>query len=1060
MKKNQHNKSINQLQQLASNPNNSCWVFASAGSGKTTILTNRVLRLLLEKTDPGKILCLTFTNAGASEMQNRINKELTSWSSLKEEELQTKLENLTGQIVSKKTLENARSLLFYLIDNENKIKVQTIHSFCQGLMKIFPFEANISPTFEILEETQEKSILQDAINLIFKKAQTNSQIHNLITYISSKVSEENLSELLFKIIDKKGNLININEHNLEREFLSFFDISEDVSEMDIFNKLLENIQNPQVKRIFNALEKSSPKTNNKLATSYYEILQEPNIDQVTKIKSIFFTNEGKLRKLYSDLAKDEQLLNEFEFISQIVLKYIDKINSAIIAKDSSHLLKLTLSILKEYNILKKQTSKVDYNDLITLTNKLLNNPEFRDWIKMKMDSTFDHILVDESQDTNHQQWNIIKALSEDFFSGESKSKNNRSIFIVGDEKQSIYSFQGADAGISTNIYKYFKKRLGDKLLNIKLNNSFRSKKEILDFVDNVFSEPSRANSISKTNEYQNHNAVKEGTGKIEIWPQITKETKKEEKSYEWQLDFTNQHIDKTPAEIMAEMVAKKIKNKIDNEGAKFDDFMILLRNRTGDFDKFLNIYLNKYDIKFISPKKINLKHNLLINDLINIAKFCCLKEDDLTLAAILKSPFFKYGEEELLTICHYKNKHQINLFDSLKNTKPQDYETLNEIYQISQNINPLEFYYHLLYQKDYYKNFVACFGKNCQAILNSFLKFVEDFEKSGPNSLQIFLEYIEKFDHEISPITNTQNQVLISTIHSAKGLQSKIVFMPDCCYNFNQLLTSKENIFWHNNLPIWCAKKDNENEFIKYLKEEKIKLAKEEYLRLLYVGLTRAEEELYIGGFGNAKDPENWYEITKNSNPEYLVVPTELEEPEVAENKSTHFVNYQHNDPIKANQVDNSINTGQLSGNLVHKVLELIGNNYQQDKEILANLSAALIDNDKSLNNDKQTEIKNKIHNFINSKLFDQLFLNNNSAEILCESAISADKKTYRIDLLIKKENEIFIIDYKSDEPDQQKREEYKAQLLRYQYAIRNIYPTHAIKTAIIWINEPRIDWC
>ena len=248
-------KELIKKQQSASNPKNSCWVFASAGSGKTTILTNRVLRLPLDDIDPGKILCLTFTNAAATEMQTRINKELSIWSSLNDTELKEKLHNLSGDVIGKQMLEKAKSLLLRLLDSENKIKVQTIHSFCQGLMKIFPFEANISPTFEILEDKQEKILLKEAINQTFSKAQDNNKIYELITYISSKVNEENLLEILFKVINKKdrvkelSNLIG-GEH-LQKEFFSIFDLNVDVSQEDIFEKLLETIKGDQVRQLFN-----------------------------------------------------------------------------------------------------------------------------------------------------------------------------------------------------------------------------------------------------------------------------------------------------------------------------------------------------------------------------------------------------------------------------------------------------------------------------------------------------------------------------------------------------------------------------------------------------------------------------------------------------------------------------------------------------------------------------------------------------------------------------------------------------------------------------------------
>ena len=232
------------LQQFASNPKNSCWVFASAGSGKTSILTNRVLRLLLSDVAPNKILCLTFTNAGALEMQNRINEKLSEWILLNDDELSESIRSLTGSSVTKNDLIKARSLFIKTIDSEYKIKAQTIHSFCQNLIKIFPFESNIRPTFEILEDKQQALLIKKSQDEIFRSSDPNLQ--KLITAISYKVGEEDIFKLIKNILDKKESLLNLKENfgSLENVKSAIFQIvkaNPEEGEEEIFQRFVSLI---------------------------------------------------------------------------------------------------------------------------------------------------------------------------------------------------------------------------------------------------------------------------------------------------------------------------------------------------------------------------------------------------------------------------------------------------------------------------------------------------------------------------------------------------------------------------------------------------------------------------------------------------------------------------------------------------------------------------------------------------------------------------------------------------------------------------------------------------
>ncbi len=880
------------LQQIASDPQNSVWVFASAGSGKTKILTDRVLRLLLADVAPNKILCLTFTNVAASEMQSRIHSELAEWVLCDDEKLKTKLEQLSGRIPSLSELKKARNLFVKILDEEAKIKVQTIHAFCQTLIKIFPFEAKVKPNFEVIEQNTEKLLLKQAQKQLLKKAINDSELGTIVKKINAKLHEESFSKLVSELLNKKECLAELKAKffgidSVINEIFKNFSVKKNQSSEEIFQEFIEQIDEKEILHLASALENTGLVNNGKIAAALKLFLENKKPENFSQYKWAFFNEKNEPRKVSKEISENTSLSLIIEHQRHLVSEFSDKINSLKIAQDTALLLRFVDQILDNYSQLKKQNSYLDYNDLIFETNILLANPDFSEWIKMKMDGTFDHILIDESQDTNHQQWNIIKALSEDFFSGLSSSNNPRSIFIVGDEKQSIYSFQGAEPNISAEIFSYFDQKLGGKLKKIALNNSFRSGQKILQLVDRVFSHPQYSQSISKARAFQEHKPIRQILGHVEIWPKIImEEEEKEEKNYEWQIDFTAKKP-LQPTEIIAETIAKKIKSWVGerylenrSEPLKYSDFMILLRNRTNGLDQALVRFFHQYSIPFSSVSRIKFSENLLIQDLLASAKFTLLPGDDLNLACLLKSPIFTIEEEDLLEICLFKNTHETTIYNSLaqlpKFLAIKTY--LDSLIKKSQELNCFEFFYSLLHEENHQQNFLSYFGHESLEILDKFLLTVFDFNENFSSNLQKFLDFVTKLDLEISLAGSEENRVRISTIHSTKGLQAPVVILPDCSYNFGQLLSAKEEISWvefsNQKFPIWCARKSNENSLLKKHQQQKLQEAKDEYLRLLYVAMTRPEDELYIGSFGKAKDPECWYEIVKREcvGPEDIVL--------------------------------------------------------------------------------------------------------------------------------------------------------------------------------------------
>jgi ATP-dependent helicase/nuclease subunit A len=796
---------------IASDPKNSCWVFASAGSGKTKILVDRIVRLLLGDVAPNKILCVTFTKVAAAEMQQRINARLAELVLVDDVTLRQKLYDLSGKSPSDELIKKARILFAKILDSESRIKVQTIHSFCQGLMKIFPFEAGIKPSFEVMEESSERLLLERAQ----KETIRDKKNAEIVKQISAKLDEGSLADLLSTVLGKKEKL------NFDpSEIFEKLEVSPGDNVQKIFDEFLDKISREENLDLALSLDNSGSSRNEDSAIKIRKFFREKKLENFSDLKSAFFTNENKPKKIYGKNSQDLEIIAQKQ--REIINRFDEKLNSLMIANDSILLIKFAQEVLRNYSKLKSQSAFLDYNDLIIETNKLLANPDFAEWVKMKMDGSFDHILIDESQDTNRHQWSIIKALCEDFFSGLSLSAKQRSIFVVGDEKQSIFSFQGAEPDISEEIFGYFTDKFGDQFKKIELHDSYRSKADVLSAVDKVFLDPKRKTSISKVSDFDGHRATREGKGSVEIW--------------EKESDVEN----------LVKKITDWVKNK--NPG----DVMILLRNRTNGLFGGLVKSFQQNKIPFTSIVKSKFSEVLVVQDLLAAAKFVLLPQDDLNLACLLKSPFFDFSESDLIEICEKKNRDQSTIYKALEGSDVR--KKLDELITKSKEFNCFEFFYSLSYP-----------DSEGAPILNKFLSIVFNFCQNSSPNLQKFLEFVEKIDPEISFLESEEEMVKISTIHRAKGLQAKIVLIPDCVYESKRSPSTKEKIFWIDDLPIWCARKSLENRLVRDHRENRLKEIFDEQLRLLYVAMTRAEDELYITGFGNSKDPDSWYEILKNS---------------------------------------------------------------------------------------------------------------------------------------------------------------------------------------------------
>lgn len=1100
------------LQKIASNPINSAWVFASAGSGKTKILRDRVLRLLLNNTNPSKILCLTFTKVGAKEMQQRINEELAQWVIVDDEELKKRLMILCDQNITPSLILRARTILIEILDSENKINIQTIHSFCQSLLKIFPIEADVALNFELIEENKSKLLLDNARQEVFKKAQSDKNLQKIISEIFYQINEDTLSNLIFNLLNNKDKLIKNNHlqlDDLKAIIGKILEIDFDQNHQSIIAQCHQEIDQEELKIMLLDLENTGAR-NLVFKNNIEKFLQSPRLRNFDLFYNAFVNSKdqprkinGKKHKTNLDEIHQQTKLKYFE----LVKKYQQKLISLDIYNNSYNLLFILENVLNNYEQIKRSNGYLDYSDLITKTNKLLENKEFSQWVKMKMDGNYDHILIDESQDTNTSQWQIIQALSEDFFTQEFSENKTKSIFIVGDEKQSIYSFQGSEPDISNKIFKYFSQKLGNKLKKIELNNSFRSCSTILQLVDKIFNNPLNAQAIAKASAYQKHCAIRNNQGYFEIWQNInTKDfsATDNQKINDFcnfkisppspsDLDFGDAEDDEDSnnsdfenpqnSYILCEIIANKIASWVENKRIiaskdrplEYQDIMILLRKKNDDFAKTLSKALHRYNIAFSSSLQLNFSDSLIIQDFLAIANFVCLPNDDFNLIHLLKSPFFNLSESQIFAICNEKNQLKTSVYSVVKNY--QFFDILLELQNYSQKLKPYDFYYFILNQQQFRNNFLTRFGEDASAIIDKFLAKILELTQDNFIDLQLLLELICKIQPSIIIDSSARNCLKISTIHSAKGLQAPIVIIPDCNHSPNKFDNSKKSIYWleneHISIPLWCRSGVKNHQLINEINDQNRQLNYEESLRLFYVALTRAEDEIYLASYGNKILEDSWSKIIfDNFHSNEVVKISDLINNLKTNNSQYHSPKNQNftlrqkldtkiflNKKIIDNADEaNSTNTSsrQIEGVIIHKILEFLGNNFQQNKLVLTNCCLEIINNNISIDFNKKQQIFNLVKNFINSKQFEEIFCD----KIFCEIELNYQRNFVRIDLMRVSKDQILIIDYKSDQqlpihiP-----ETYKKQLEKYYLIVKNLYPQHNVRCAILWIKHLQLSF-
>ncbi|ABS61761.1 Double-strand break repair helicase AddA [Parvibaculum lavamentivorans DS-1] len=1119
-------------QRRASHPETSVWVSANAGSGKTHALTTRVARLLLAGTDPQRILCLTFTKAAAAEMSARLYKRLGEWAMMSDEALAEEILEVEGTAPDTAKLRGAGQLFARAIETPGGLKIQTIHAFCERLLGRFPLEADVPPQFEILDERAAQELMDEVRDAVLRRAggEADTALGQALSHVVSRVDELAFGKLLKEVTDQRGNFAKMMDrfgglagiHAAIRIALS---VGADETTPGI---RVEIAALPEA-AMHNAAEvlASGTKTDVKCAEALRAFLgaRASRAENLDTYLGIFLTKEMKprARLVTAALAKkhpdvEQELLAEQERI----IRLHARLRAIGVAEATEAIVTLAVEILETFDKAKHARALLDYDDLISKTRDLLTMRAMAPWVLYKLDGGIDHILIDEAQDTSPEQWDIIARLADEFLSGSGARGVVRTIFAVGDEKQSIFSFQGADPARFDDMKIYFERRVKaseQRWDYVPLTRSFRSVPEVLAAVDKVFESLKARSGLTASGNLDIHIAHRElDAGLVEIWELEEPDEGQEASPWDAPLDYMTEAA---PMAKLAARIAATIRNWLDSKEVliskgrpiRAGDILILVRRRNAFVGEMVR-HLKELGVPVAGADRMVLTEQLAVMDLLALARFVLLPEDDLTLATVLKSPFAGFTEEEVFDLAWNRKG---TLWQSLKEKatrNPRYAEAAAFLLRLLERADyepPYEFFAHVLGGEGGRTRLLARLGPEAADPIDEFLSLALEFERKHPPALEAFVHWLERGSSEIKrDMDQGRDEVRVMTVHGAKGLEAEIVFMPDTCAapggSHDPALLSLPALEQDGpKLLLWPVRKKDEDEVSAGARALHREIQAAEYRRLLYVALTRARDRLYISGYRNATPPssECWYEMvceTLKPAAREIVLPdgrmvwriegeqrrqVDSKAPSAAEEPSAP-PEWAHRDapleptpsrPLAPSRLppedleEPSVlsplagdNTNRFRrGSLIHRLLESLPD--MEPAERRAAARRFLAQPAHGIDEAAQNEIEAAVFRVLDDATIAHVFGKGSRAEVPVAGTIELGGRPLliagQIDRLCVTEDSVTIIDYKTNRPPPQTLEAvvpaYIGQMAAYRALLAAIYPERMIRCVLLWTDGPAL---
>ncbi len=803
---------LRRAQATASDPSASAWVSANAGSGKTHVLTQRVLRLLLEGAKPAQIIGLTFTKAAAANMAARIFNTLAKWTSLDDEALSAAIEEFGAGRPSPAKLKFARQLFARTIETPGGLKIQTLHAFCERLLQLFPFEANVPAHFKVVDESEAKALMNEATERAIAALQASSSLAGALDFVAREGGAFRFAAL---IGEAQGYSETFEAFHDAASFASALraplGLDPDATTATVEAEMLGGDIGRERRRAWaKALDVGKGGDQDLAAKLRAADDKAERAARIEALLDAFFTKkEGKAGEGEPRCGKNGQLTTrtlceERPDLRDDLRRERDRLSAlrdrrraAQTLERSEALFTVAKAVRSEFARAKAMRGALDFADQIALALSLVERTSAA-WVLRKLDSGLDHLLIDEAQDTSAEQWRIIVALTAEFFAGAGARPVGRTVFAVGDEKQSIFSFQGAAPEKFAEMKRFFERslrRAERPFTPVPLNFSFRSAPAILAAVDKTFQSEDAWRGVAADGEpHPVHQAVRTNlAGVVELWPTIAAPKQPDPEDWRMPLDEPARN---DPPVILARRIAETVGRWLqpDSRERVFDektgaprriqagDVMILVRSRNAFFEAMIRA-LKTRGIKVAGADRLKLRDHIAVMDLIAAGKAALTPDDDLTLACVLKSPLIGLGEDDLFGLA---SERQGPLASTLAASPEEQVRAAARKLAIwrerARILTPYAFYARLLGEEGGRKALLSRLGPDAADPIDEFLALALDHEQGEAPSLTLFLAEVEATDAAIKRDMEAESEgVRVLTVHASKGLEAPIVFLPDTC---------------------------------------------------------------------------------------------------------------------------------------------------------------------------------------------------------------------------------------------------------------------------------------
>ncbi|MEL6450920.1 MAG: double-strand break repair helicase AddA [Pseudomonadota bacterium] len=1076
-----------QRQQLAAQPMTSTWLSANAGSGKTRVLTDRVARLLLEDVQPQHILCLTYTKAAASEMQNRLFKRLGAWAMLDDAALRDALAELSlDRHPDGADLLKARTLFARAIETPGGLKIQTIHSFCAALLRRFPLEAGVSPQFTEIEDRAAELLRAELVDEMAEGPDAAA-----LTGLAQLYTGEDFLSLTHEIAGRIGDFRDLTLDDA----LPLFGQPPGTTADQIARTAFDDDDWDLVQSLIPILSGSG--VTDKGVADVLRTMIALDADSVTIAEAAFLTKTGTRKKRFPTKATQTagaHLMPQLEAL-------IDRVEAARSARLALAAAERTVALhqfarrfAQAYTAAKQRNGWLDFDDLIQKARDLLTDERVAAWVLYRLDGGIDHILVDEAQDTSPAQWDVIRKLAEEFSSGQgARADVTRTIFVVGDKKQSIYSFQGADPREFDRMQSEFGSKLADSgqvLQSLTLDHSFRSSPAILQLVDRVFENAGHA-GFGQNAHIAFHNAM---PGRVDLWPLVPKPETEAERDW---FDPIDRRHPEHQHRILAQAVAGQIKQLIDDQtliqGEKGPravqprDFLILVQRRAGVFGDIIRA-CKEAGLPIAGADRLKVGAETAVRDLGALLSFLATPEDSLSLATALRSPLFGWSEQALFTLAHHRKAEF--LWEALRQ-KPDDYaKTVSVLHDLRDNVDflrPYDLIERMLTRHGGRKRLLARLGTEAEDGINALLSQALAYERSAVPSLTGFLIWMETDDLEIKrQIDSASNQIRVMTVHGAKGLEAPIVILPECG---KRTLQMRDDILTMDGLPVWKAPAAAQPAAMAARIAQMKEAQQEESLRLLYVALTRAEKWLIVAASGTLDSAgDDWYQriergmrasdVVQIDTPvgqglrlqhgDWTRTATDTGDADTP-GKTAPLPGRFHTSAIPFADTVQTLSPSDLGGakalpgdglsedeakaygTRVHRLLELLP---PLDPTDWDQVSAHLTDTP-PLPDALRQEATQEAQRILSDAALAPLFHSDTLAEVAITATLGTARMHGTIDRLIVTDSTLHVVDFKTNRvvPDTPGACPVGVlrQLAAYAHGLRQIYPDHVLRLSILW---------